>query len=91
MTVFKKVSKMMFEEYNEIALEYEIEPFQNLEEVEETLEANLTKDDCLRLEDDEMARMALSGFVAGIMMAANISIIDMDNIEGGTDGNKTSH
>lgn len=89
MTVFKRVACDMFDEYNVIAQEYGIEEFHSVEEVQTTLEGNLTEDDCARLEQDEMARMALSGFVAGLMTAASITIISEDGITG--DGSQTSH
>lgn len=70
MTPFRLIAEQIFEEYNAIAADYDIAPFLNIDEVEQTLIDNITEDDAVRLEEDEMARMALGGFIAALMTTA---------------------
>lgn len=77
----------MFKEYNDIAMDYELQPFLVVDEIAIVLEENLTEDDCNRLEQDDLARMALSGFIAGMLVSADLEISEWDNL--GSGGNET--
>lgn len=81
MNIYRDVAEMIFTEYNDLASEYQLAPFENIEEVEQSLVENITEDDAARLEDDEMARMALGGFLAGLMMQATIFMEGADEGE----------
>lgn len=85
--LYARIAQLMFEEYNLIAASYAIEPFHNADEVEKVLLENITEDDAARLEDDDLARMALSGFIAALMISGAENVMD----DGGPDGSETTH
>ncbi len=68
--LFYDLAEKMFKEYNEVAMEYEIQPFYTVDEVAVVLEDNITEDDAARLEQDDFARMALAGFISALLLQA---------------------
>lgn len=87
---FNRLAKLMFKEYNEVASEYEVGGFHSVDEVVIVLTDNMTEDDCMRLEQDDLARMALAGFIAAMMTAEDMknTFVVLDGEEG---GDETTH
>ncbi len=78
----------MFEEYNSIANDYSLDPFQSVDEVVEVIKTNLTEDDIERLLSDQLARIAFAGCIIGAMVGANVVVV-VEGDGSGTTGETT--
>lgn len=66
MTNHEKVAYLMFSEYNNLTVKYDLVAIQSERDLAHMLEDNLDDDQIERLLQDPLARMAFAGYVQGL-------------------------